>query len=459
MNLRHLISLGLVSSALALGACTEEGGLAAVGSTSAGPGQGSPGGDTGGGTGGDTGGGTGGDDGGGTNIDPATTEIELLYESPFDGRILQSAIADDASRAVFAMEETFDGTVQIFSIDAETKTRIQITQEAFSSTLGFEDYYGVNSTATHVAFISNQNYTGENPDGDYHFFLATTDGTTVTQLTTQNVVKPGGSVPRGGQVSSDGTVVVFQSAVNLAGLNPNEISQIFAVDGDGGNLRQVTDGTFSGNDLSLSADGSKIAFVSDANPLGNNPDGNSEIFVINTDGSGLAQVTITSVWDNAEPRISNDGSRIAFVSEADPIPLGNGDSSMEVYVANSNGSGITQLTATIGDSGIHSRNDTPEQGRMGAVDIAGDGRSVVFGSTFDHSGLGELDTHSRFWADTAGTTLIQVLRAETIPVGVAQEVDQVSLNGDGTILLIDTEENYTDETTGRKDKLYLLRRR
>lgn len=72
----------------------------------------------------------------------------------------------------------------------------------------------------------------------------------------------------------------------------------------------------------------KIAFQT-------NRDGNNEIYSMNTDGSGLSNLTSNGAADG-EPAWSADGSKIAFVSYRD----GNG----EIYVMNADGSGVKRLT-------------------------------------------------------------------------------------------------------------------
>ena len=79
----------------------------------------------------------------------------------------------------------------------------------------------------------------------------------------------------------------------------------------------------------ISFDGSKIAFYS-------NVDGDYEIYVINSNGSGLTQLTSNTAGD-WYPSISGDGSKIAFQSNV------GGD--LEIYVVNVDGTGLTQLTS------------------------------------------------------------------------------------------------------------------
>ncbi|MBA4383864.1 MAG: hypothetical protein C0410_03950 [Anaerolinea sp.] len=150
--------------------------------------------------------------------------------------------------------------------------------------------------------------------------------------------------------------------------NRNGNNQIYVMDGDECHLQQLTDGStenfnglwskngekhafFSENIIytmnadgsgksqlvpssanhtsqafpSWSPDGSKIAFQGAG--------GNYEVFVINTDGTNLQQLTNTPGWDNGDPSWSPDGSQIAYFSRGDPA-FNYG----EIWVMNADGS-------------------------------------------------------------------------------------------------------------------------
>jgi Tol biopolymer transport system component len=66
-----------------------------------------------------------------------------------------------------------------------------------------------------------------------------------------------------------------------------------------------------------SPDGSRIAFESDSDPLGTNPEHDREIFVMNADGTGVTQLTRNEgVWDEG-PAWAPDGEQIAYTSGPD----------------------------------------------------------------------------------------------------------------------------------------------
>jgi hypothetical protein len=81
---------------------------------------------------------------------------------------------------------------------------------------------------------------------------------------------------------------------------------------------QLTTNTASDSAPCISGDGTKIAFSSDV-------DGDFEIFVVNSDGSGHTQLTTNTAYDGY-PSISGDGSKVAFESYVD------GDS--EIFIIN-----------------------------------------------------------------------------------------------------------------------------
>ena len=97
---------------------------------------------------------------------------------------------------------------------------------------------------------------------------------------------------------------------------------------DGSGLRNLTPkpvGAYAAP--AWSPDGRKLAFVSDR-------DGNSEVYVMNANGSGQRNLTRNPAFD-ADPAWSPDGRKIAFVS--------NRDGSYGVYVMNADGSGQRRL--------------------------------------------------------------------------------------------------------------------
>ena len=123
---------------------------------------------------------------------------------------------------------------------------------------------------------------------------------------------------------------------------------IWVMDADGSKAMNVTSSPDAIDaDPDWSPDGSRIAFVSEAD-LGGNADGNLEVFVMNGDGSNLRQVTETSDadiygGDHYHPSWSPDGSKLAFTWAS---PYG----TEEIYVLELGGSDkVGQLLTDPGD--------------------------------------------------------------------------------------------------------------
>jgi TolB protein len=87
--------------------------------------------------------------------------------------------------------------------------------------------------------------------------------------------------------------------------------RIFVMDADGSHVRRVTD--IWGEYPAWSPDGTQIAFASHVGGAGLHGDPNYDVFVVNTDGSGLRQLTESPAYD-MYPTWSPDGTRIAFHS-------------------------------------------------------------------------------------------------------------------------------------------------
>ncbi|MGB9178579.1 MAG: lamin tail domain-containing protein, partial [Pyrinomonadaceae bacterium] len=121
----------------------------------------------------------------------------------------------------------------------------------------------------------------------------------------------------------------------------------------------------------ISQDGALIAFASKDNPLGTNMDGNSEIFLF--DSQTLRQITNTTPRDasfrtsdgNFQPSITDDGRFIVFTSNRN-LASQNADANLEVFIYDSTSGNFTQLTGT--------------QGTVGAIEakISGDGSRIAF---------------------------------------------------------------------------------
>ena len=201
-------------------------------------------------------------------------------------------------------------------------------------------------------------------------------------------------------------------------------------------------------ELALSDDGVSIAYHSPLDPFGANADNSREIFVVDIDGNGHAQLT-DGLRDSVNPSISDDGSLVAFASRADLIAGGNGDGTYEVFVANTDGTATVQITASADDSGTYT------SGAPGALEISGFGAYVFFGSDANHTGDNPSQEHTIFWASADGVTIGQPIRdGYTPPTITSRAADNPSTVNDGAGVLFDSAVNYSFDSSGNDDKIF-----
>lgn len=203
-------------------------------------------------------------------------------------------------------------------------------------------------------------------------------------------------------ISKDGSTIVLKSTADLVpGGNPNNLDNIYIMKSDGTGLRQLTNATaparasydIKSTTPRLSANGKVVVFASPYDLTGENPAQFIEdltfpdysyyvlyyqIFIMNSDGTGLRQLTRGSGWHSLNPRISDDGRTIAFESKQD-LTGTNGDHTQEIFVIQADGTGLTQITN--GGPKPSGRNIRGDESRN--VAISGDGTTVAFDSFND----------------------------------------------------------------------------
>ncbi len=128
----------------------------------------------------------------------------------------------------------------------------------------------------------------------------------------------------GAETRQGGTRIVFDS-------RRDDDLDIYIMDADGSNQRQLTGTSGAERGPAWSPDGAHIAFYG---ALSEND--NYDIYVIDADGSNLRNLTQSPDIDDRYPAWSPDGTRLAFHS--------NRDGDFEIYVINLDGTGLTALT-------------------------------------------------------------------------------------------------------------------
>jgi Tol biopolymer transport system component len=115
--------------------------------------------------------------------------------------------------------------------------------------------------------------------------------------------------------------------------SPGPDFEIFVMDADGSNQKQITFNDVGDEFPAWSPDGKRIVFVRNFADFFQ-PD--SDIFTMRANGTHERRLTNSPGVNDFDPEWSPDGRRIAFASERD------GDA--EIYTMRPNGSGVRQLT-------------------------------------------------------------------------------------------------------------------
>jgi len=226
-----------------------------------------------------------------------------------------------------------------------------------------------------------------------------------TGAATQVTTAPRGVSPLV-SVSDDGSWIAFPSPADLTGQNHDQSVELFVMSSSGSQITQLTNEPAPNaggvSSVAMAGGGSRIAFLAGTNPLGTNPLYVDQLFVINRDGNGLRQLTAVASGSIGGVSISDDGSRIAFSHDGDLVPGGNPDLGSEIFVVNADGTGLRQLTSTAATYG------------SSAPSLSGNGVRIAFQSNGDLVGTNTIHQDEVFVVNWDGTGLRQLTRTTSV---------------------------------------------
>jgi Tol biopolymer transport system component len=225
----------------------------------------------------------------------------ILYSSTHLGDKECPQRPDFSQGYVWAIYPTYD----IFTAKPDGSDVKQLTK-----TVGYDAEATISTDGKKIVFTSTR-------DGDLDIYTMDADGKNVKRLTNE-LGYDGGPF-----FSNDGKQIVYRSyqpqtpeaiekykarlAENL--IEPNNF-EIWVMNADGSNKRQVTKLGKASFAPYFFPDGKRIIFASNVNdPRGRDFD----LYVVNSDGSGLERITFNDSFDGF-PMFSPDGKRLVFAS-------------------------------------------------------------------------------------------------------------------------------------------------
>jgi TolB protein len=215
-----------------------------------------------------------------------------------------------------AFESNRDGDNEIFAMNADGTIERQLTYNTSNDV-----FPAWSPDASQITFSSDRHQ-----PGNLDVYVMDADGSNVVQLTNS----PGED--RGTSWTSDGETIVFHSARDS---DASHTFDIFLMNADGSDEHTIFTNGSAAYVCGDSVNGI-IVFNSSANPVGENPEGDFEIFTMDMSGGNVQQLTHNAVLDSG-PKWSPDCSMISYNS----LDAGG---SLDVHRMSADGTGDVNLT-------------------------------------------------------------------------------------------------------------------
>jgi hypothetical protein len=333
-------------------------------------------------------------------------------------------VAFQSNANVWAPTVDTNGTTDIYLKDRQTGAITLVSQANGVVGNGASFNPSVSDTGR-VAFATDATNLAPNATGPFTAILVRdTDGTMFRIDVNQGQVPNGASTKP--QISGDGFSVIFQSdASNLVADDTNGATDVFVGGPGATGVSRVSHPTFSSQangpsfDGSISYDGIRVAFASDAPNLGGN-NGVTHVYGQDRRGNGttvLMSFTSTPTFTlgngaSTMPQISSDGFWISFRSLATNLVPNDTNGVADIFLG-ALGSGVGPTRVSVSSSGAQA-NGTSFQST-----VATNGKAVAFVSAAtnliasDNNGFPDVFVHDQ----TTGQTIRMQRDASTQPDG------------------------------------------
>ncbi|GGG97826.1 PD40 domain-containing protein [Pedobacter zeae] len=236
-------------------------------------------------------------------------------------------------------------------------------------------------------------------------------------------------------VDVSGYNVAFEShANNLVKGDINNVSDIFIWNLVSDTVRCLTcDGNYASSSPSVSKNGDFVAFQSKANNLTAGVDGKNvtNVYLKNVRTGETLLISKEPLTGKglggAHPSISEDGSRIAFVSNSDKLVAGDNNRLWDIFIWEKDKPVLKRISFTA--SGAERNQGNESSGRIVKPNISGNGKFVTFATTA--SNMFEKETSSTLQqVYVAEIETGKIIRASETSAGIAGNKDSPIAQGD-----------------------------
>ncbi|MCB8878101.1 Hint domain-containing protein [Acidisoma silvae] len=260
----------------------------------------------------------------------------------------------------------------------------------------------------------------------------TADGTRVLKLVSADPADPSTASESFPALSGNGQIIAFQvqpvggEADALSPSTDADPSIAAGVYTENLSTGAVTLQAAGGGNAALSSDGTTLAYVDQSSY----PD---QLF---TKSLTTGTVTLVSAANGAasdgaaaSPSLSADGSEVAFLSNADNLVagVGAGQTNDQVYVATLSGGALAGMVAV-----SVAADGTQSNGTASDVSLSGDGSEVAFASTATNL-LAASDAHSATLNGRDEQIYVKAQTTDTASGLVAGQIELVTGNADGSV--------------------------
>lgn len=272
--------------------------------------------------------------------------------------------------------------------------------------------------------------------GDKELNAMDASGGSFHQLTS---LTPDRGVVGNPRILANGSRIYFQSSKDLVGSNSDHSIEIFTMSPAGSGLAQVTS---LGSGLSMDdyavSDSGLVVFETWSDLTGQNTCHAFQLFKINTNGTGLTQVTgcAGSPYIRVNPQVLFSGQYIVY--QADDRVGSNVDGSPELFRIAADGTGVTPITAD--NDGLYKH---PRLSAFAGIQY------VVYNSGSNLDGQNPHDAAQVFRVPLLGTT------SQRVTADPDYDSWNPDISGDGTKVVWYSHADFVGSNPGHKGQIFL----